>query len=159
MGIEIERSECTGCGCCVDVCPVEAIRLVDGRAVVYQEICTECGDCVMVCPVEAISLSEPESVGVLVPSDQQGENTSLEIPPSSPLSELVPWAGAALMVVGKQIARNVAEVMLAALEERTVQSTGNQVHLRASDGVVSLPRGGKGKRQRRRRRGTWRFPS
>lgn len=153
MGIQIERSECTGCGCCVEVCPVEAIRLVDGRAEVYRAVCTECGDCIIACPSQAIALSKPESVGVLVQSGKQRKETSLERAPASPLQEVVPWAGAALMVLGKQVARNLAEALLAALEERTALSPYREARSRSTDGVLAPPRGKRGKHQRRRRRG------
>ncbi|WP_319507766.1 4Fe-4S binding protein [uncultured Methanolobus sp.] len=53
----INRELCTGCGQCVETCPVEAISL-DGEdiAIVDSELCVDCGQCVDVCPVEAISL-------------------------------------------------------------------------------------------------------
>ncbi len=53
----INADECTGCGTCVDECPVEAISLNDKDiAVVNADECTECGACVDACPVEAISM-------------------------------------------------------------------------------------------------------
>ncbi|WP_094227040.1 4Fe-4S binding protein [Methanolobus psychrotolerans] len=57
MAARINRDLCTGCGQCVDTCPVEAISLDDeGVAVVDAELCVDCDKCVDVCPVEAISL-------------------------------------------------------------------------------------------------------
>jgi len=53
---EVDTEKCTGCGLCVDACPVEAIRLDDGVALVDKEACTECGLCVDECPNEAISM-------------------------------------------------------------------------------------------------------
>jgi Fe-S-cluster-containing hydrogenase component 2 len=47
--------DCVGCGSCVDVCPVEAIELVDDVAVIDEEECTGCMTCVDECPMEAIS--------------------------------------------------------------------------------------------------------
>jgi ferredoxin len=53
----VNADECTGCGTCVDECPVEAISLNDKDvAVVNADECTECGACVDACPVEAISM-------------------------------------------------------------------------------------------------------
>lgn len=53
----INADECTGCGTCVDECPVEAISMNDDDiAVVNADECTECGACVDACPVEAISM-------------------------------------------------------------------------------------------------------
>lgn len=57
MAAIIDRNLCTGCGQCVDMCPVEAISLGDDNiAVVDPELCVDCGQCIDECPVEAISL-------------------------------------------------------------------------------------------------------
>ncbi|KXS42248.1 4Fe-4S binding protein [Methanolobus zinderi] len=53
----VDKDLCTGCGACVDSCPVEAISMNDqDLAEVDAEACVDCGDCVEICPVEAISL-------------------------------------------------------------------------------------------------------
>jgi ferredoxin len=54
-GVTVEVNDlCVGCGTCTDeVCFVDAIRLVDGRAVKSEE-CRGCGRCVDVCPEAAI---------------------------------------------------------------------------------------------------------
>jgi UDP-glucose 4-epimerase len=57
-------AECTGCGLCVDVCHVEAIRLDDGLAQI-GEACKGCGRCAAACPVAAIRLEVGEEVDVL----------------------------------------------------------------------------------------------
>jgi ferredoxin len=151
--IQIDPCECTGCGSCVDVCPSEAIRLVDGKALIYQEVCNGCGDCVAVCPSQAISRSEPERVAMLVPADQQQMRTSVELASSSALQNVVPWAGAALMLLGKQVARNLADALLAALEERTSQPLDRAGKSPSPRGAPVPVRGKRGRRQRRRRRG------
>jgi ferredoxin len=56
MPAKVDIETCTGCGSCVEVCPVEAITLDDGVAVVDEEICTDCGACANECPVEAIEM-------------------------------------------------------------------------------------------------------
>ena len=55
--IQIDESKCTGCGICVQVCPVEAIT-VQRAATIDLEICTGCGSCVAECPNGAISVEE-----------------------------------------------------------------------------------------------------
>jgi len=55
MAVNINKDKCTGSGECIDVCPVEALSLKDGKAVVNDE-CIDCGACVNVCPNEALSL-------------------------------------------------------------------------------------------------------
>jgi len=46
--------KCTGCGKCVEVCPIEAIRLVEGVAVIDPEVCDADGLCLPACPEGAI---------------------------------------------------------------------------------------------------------
>lgn len=53
--IVVDKDTCVGCGACVDECPVEAITLVDDKAVINADECTECETCVEACPAEAIS--------------------------------------------------------------------------------------------------------
>ena len=55
MAAIVDKEKCTGCGTCVDTCPVEAITVED-KAVIDKENCIECGVCVEGCPEEAISL-------------------------------------------------------------------------------------------------------
>ncbi|MHC1770998.1 MAG: DUF362 domain-containing protein [Flexilinea sp.] len=55
MKAEVDKEKCIGCGQCMNVCPVDAIKLDNGIAVVSDE-CIECGACVSTCPNEAISL-------------------------------------------------------------------------------------------------------
>jgi len=45
---------CDGCEVCVPVCPVNAIRMEEGKAVVDPFQCVGCGACVPVCPRDAI---------------------------------------------------------------------------------------------------------
>jgi ferredoxin len=49
----VNTKRCTGCGSCTDVCPTEAIRIEDGRAVITLD-CIDCGACPRVCPEGAI---------------------------------------------------------------------------------------------------------
>lgn len=52
----IDKDVCIGCGMCVGTCPVEAISMVDDKAVINEEVCIKCGACVGVCPVGAITI-------------------------------------------------------------------------------------------------------
>ncbi len=47
---------CEGCLArpCTNVCPKEAIKIVDGRSFINQELCIKCGKCSDVCPFKAI---------------------------------------------------------------------------------------------------------
>ncbi len=54
MAVKIDNEKCTGCGVCVDICGVNAIKIENNKAVVSEE-CVECCACVNQCPNEAIS--------------------------------------------------------------------------------------------------------
>lgn len=51
---EIDPDICIGCGSCVDVCPVEAISIMNGKAVIDSSKCLHCRSCVRACPMGAI---------------------------------------------------------------------------------------------------------
>ena len=57
MAAKVDKEKCTGCGVCVDICPVEAIKIENDKAVISDE-CVDCGACVNQCPKEAISIPE-----------------------------------------------------------------------------------------------------
>lgn len=68
---ETETDECIGCGACEEICPVDAVRMVDDVATVDNDWCIGCGVCAVSCPTGAISIRRrsedqpPESVSDL----------------------------------------------------------------------------------------------
>jgi len=51
--IYTEKTQCQDCYKCVRECPVKAIKVVDGSAIVIPKACILCGHCTQVCPVHA----------------------------------------------------------------------------------------------------------
>lgn len=56
MPAKVDPDKCTGCEACVEACPVDAIAMKEGKAVVSEDDCVDCGACVGECPVEAIAM-------------------------------------------------------------------------------------------------------
>ena len=55
MAVNVENEKCVGCAACVDMCPVNALVVEDGKVKVTDD-CIDCGACVSSCPVEALAL-------------------------------------------------------------------------------------------------------
>jgi ferredoxin len=54
----VNRELCNACEECTEVCPTEAIVMVDGKAKVDVDECTDCYACVDACPEDAISMED-----------------------------------------------------------------------------------------------------
>lgn len=53
----IIAERCTGCGRCVEICPVDALaQWADKAALAFPERCTYCALCEDICPEDAIAL-------------------------------------------------------------------------------------------------------
>jgi NAD-dependent dihydropyrimidine dehydrogenase PreA subunit len=53
---ETDKERCTGCGQCVEICPVNVIKMEGDFPVVDREWCIGCGVCAIPCPSSAIKL-------------------------------------------------------------------------------------------------------
>lgn len=55
----VDEDSCVACGCCVKVCPMQAITIFKGIvARVHEEKCVGCGKCVKECPASVIQIQE-----------------------------------------------------------------------------------------------------
>lgn len=52
--LTVDSAKCKNCAVCASVCKVDAVRIVNGKAVIDPSKCVECGRCVEVCPENAI---------------------------------------------------------------------------------------------------------
>jgi ferredoxin len=66
--IMVNRDRCGICGCCVPVCPPDAIVLHDAYLEIDHETCTECMKCIPVCPTRA--LYEIPAEAITLPSGE-----------------------------------------------------------------------------------------
>lgn len=58
--LRVDKDKCIGCSHCMRNCPTQAIRLIDGVAVMRLENCIDCGRCYLDCPVKAISIMQDD---------------------------------------------------------------------------------------------------
>ncbi len=56
MAATVDLETCTGCGECLEACPLDAIEIENDKAVVDGDVCGDCGACVDVCPSESITV-------------------------------------------------------------------------------------------------------
>jgi len=50
----VDKTRCTGCGICVNICPAGAISLKNGKAEIDMNKCIRCKKCHEACPKNAI---------------------------------------------------------------------------------------------------------
>ena len=66
----LDVSQCKGCETCTKRCPMEAIRVVEKKAVLDADRCIGCGLCVSKCPTHAMSLErKPAKDQADIPKD------------------------------------------------------------------------------------------
>jgi len=53
---ETDKEKCTGCGECVEICPVQVIKMEGDFPVIDKEWCIGCGVCAVPCPTGAVKL-------------------------------------------------------------------------------------------------------
>ena len=67
--IEILPDKCDFCGCCVGICPEDAIELKEAEISISESLCTNCSKCIWACPIEVLKFTRN---GVGKESDEKG---------------------------------------------------------------------------------------
>ena len=148
--LTVLKDKCTGCGDCVKVCPVEAIKLKDGKAVIDAGDCIECDACIDECPAEAIIYkkdlpkSQTDNAGRTEPARKTDDRPALPDPrfdntgvwimtgtfaDGSTTSEQVRFVGTAASGVIKSIQSNE--------EQGSYKISGTQVEIRLPEGQIA----------------------
>lgn len=58
--LKVSKDLCIGCSHCMISCPTEAIRVRNGKAIIFENKCVDCGECFKVCPVYAIYIDQDD---------------------------------------------------------------------------------------------------
>jgi MinD superfamily P-loop ATPase len=61
---ELIADKCTGCGKCAEACTYNAIAVVKGKVLIFNELCHSCGVCSYVCPEGALQ-EQPYTIGTV----------------------------------------------------------------------------------------------
>ncbi len=59
-----QSDRCTACGRCVAACRYNALAMIKGKVLIFNELCHSCGVCSQVCPAEALR-EEPTRIGTV----------------------------------------------------------------------------------------------
>ncbi len=60
------EKKCTSCGCCIVICPVDAIAFKKDKAFINQSLCLGCGECICACKFDAIYINWQEEPLIFV---------------------------------------------------------------------------------------------
>ena len=71
---KVDKTKCTYCGKCAEVCAYNAIAVLKEKVLVFPELCHGCGACSYLCPESAIT-EEGREVGIV----ERGGSGNLEL--------------------------------------------------------------------------------
>jgi len=149
----VDATRCTSCGACLQVCPSNAIRLVDNQARIDAALCNDCRTCMEVCPSDAIIAALPAIVPAARTIRAPMPISSAQVTPivemktvTAPSRMLAPAIGAALTFLGREVAPRVASAVVDTMLNHAAERTGSQ--------PTPSVRKDRQRRLRRRARGT-----
>ena len=74
----VDGDDCTGCETCLDRCQMDAIDIVESKAIINLKRCIGCGLCISTCPTDAVHLvKKPEDLQYVPP--ETGMETYIRI--------------------------------------------------------------------------------
>ncbi|WMW25564.1 4Fe-4S binding protein [Methanolobus sediminis] len=73
----VNKKKCVSCKKCIKKCPVDAIYMAKGKAVIEEGKCINCGKCIKICPVKAI-LKDRDLVKFKISENLKSAKSSLE---------------------------------------------------------------------------------
>lgn len=156
--MQVDVTKCTGCGHCLGVCPVGAISLLKGKAVIHHDVCILCGACKYACPWGAIfevlepatAITVPVQPASLQPVVQSVGDKTIEVVPAARSAGRLAWAIPVITLIGREILPRLANSFLDLLERRSSTPARD---LQPLPEVTARALGGRGRQAHRRRRG------
>jgi Fe-S-cluster-containing hydrogenase component 2 len=142
----VDLSRCIGCATCIDVCPVDAISMLNDKAHIDDEICTGCGACVDACPNAAVQFVVE---GAVVPVWERSLPATLQ---PGPVTDITGATAAGTILLREAVTSLVREVFRR-LTRRSAAGHAERSGAEASVGVAGNSGGRAGRRVRHRRRG------
>ncbi|MBN1675191.1 MAG: P-loop NTPase [Kiritimatiellae bacterium] len=97
-----DKRTCTGCGKCAEACNYNAIAVVKGHVLIFNELCHSCGVCSYVCPEGALR-EEDAVIGKVQATDP---NARASAPGSAPF-----FFAHGLLNIGEALAPNVVRAV------------------------------------------------
>ena len=127
MKIQVDPKQCTGCGDCISVCPVSAILILEGIAVIDHSTCNLCQICIKACPSKAISAID--LAVSTVPLEPQ-PNSAMEIVEAEPVFSQTRYSIiSALANTGLRIIPRLANMLISTLEHNMEQPSKHRSDL------------------------------
>jgi electron transfer flavoprotein alpha subunit len=116
----LDKTRCTGCGACIEVCPTGALTLVEGKAHLDDALCQGCEACIQACPAGAL---QPVLEIKAVPAEMRVPEYMPPSVSSSPRTSLL----ATVVAAGAQLAVQAAPLVLHAVGQWLVRPRGSTV--------------------------------
>jgi ferredoxin len=167
--IRVDEALCTGCGACIDECPVGAITQVNGTVMIDSALCDGCGSsdeardklCIDICANGALiwvgervagMATEPSSLAIVKPPVQVISVEPRKTAPVTWRRMVLPPISAALAWVGREVVPRLATQALHALDSALDRRLSRWAEDEDVTRGAKSKRRGQGKQQRRRHR-------
>ena len=70
--IQLVKTNCRDCHCCIRYCPTKAIRYSGHQANIIGNMCVLCGECYRVCPHDAKSIVDGKEITKVLIQQSEG---------------------------------------------------------------------------------------